>query len=96
MGVLRDTVWVITSRWNRWRGSLCSTHAWDTYIYTVLCGKPEGKKRFGSTTCKCENNIKIEHHIWREGVNSIHGSGHGQVTGCCEHGNETLGSVRLR
>jgi hypothetical protein len=39
-----------------------------TYIHTVLTGKPERKKHFGITTCKCENNIKTDHQIWREGA----------------------------
>jgi hypothetical protein len=37
-------------------------------MHTVLVEKPERKTRFGSTMCKCENNMKIDHQIWCKGA----------------------------
>jgi len=95
MGVLRDIIWVITSRWNRWRGGLRSTHARDTYTQFWL-GSLKGKY---VSEALCVNLRIILKQITKYGVrvqNSIHGSGQGQMTGSCKRGNETSGSVKLR
>jgi len=54
-------------------------------------GKPEGKRPFGRTRHRWENNIKMDlQEVGCGGMDWIEG----QVAGTCECGNEPSGSIK--
>ena len=62
--------------------------------WVVAFGNLEGKRQFWRTRCRWQDNITI-----RREINYEVGTGEGwfecgPVMGCCEHGNETLYSVK--
>jgi hypothetical protein len=59
--------------------------------YRVLVGKPEGKRPLGRPRCRWEYSCKVDRPEirWR----SVDWLRIGQFVGCCEHGNEPLGSI---
>jgi hypothetical protein len=61
--------------------------------YKVLAEKPEGKKPLGRARCRWENGIRMDLKEigWGCGV-KLTGSGWRSVKGCCEWGDEPLGS----
>jgi len=62
-------------------------------VYTVLVGKPEGKRQLGRPRRRREDNIKMDLHEVICGAWT--GSGEGQMAGTCECGNEPLGSTKF-
>jgi hypothetical protein len=62
-------------------------------VYTVLVGKPEGKRPLGRPRRRWEDGIRIylREIAWGCGLDST-GSGQGPVAGCCECGDESSGS----
>ena len=65
-------------------------------MYSVLVGKPEGKRPLGRPKHRWEDNIKMvlqEVGCGRYGLD-LAGSGYGQVAGTCECGNEPSGSIK--
>jgi hypothetical protein len=65
-------------------------------VFRVLVGKPEGKTPLGRPRRRWEDNIKMDIQVsgmWGYGLDPS-GSAQGQVAGCCECGNETLGSIK--
>jgi hypothetical protein len=63
-----------------------------TNVYTILVRKPEGKRSHGRPRHRWEDNIRMDLGVNYELVAS--GSGYKAVAGCCEHGNETSGSIK--
>jgi hypothetical protein len=64
--------------------------------YFFLVGKPERKEVTWKTRRRWEGNTKMTlKENRREGVDWFKfGSGEGQMAGCCEHSNETSGSIK--
>ena len=62
--------------------------------HRVLVGKPEGKREIARPRCR---RIILE-RIWTKSGSRLDcsGSGWGQVTGCCENGNEPTCSMNCR
>jgi hypothetical protein len=63
-------------------------------VYKVLVGKPEGKRLLGRPRCRWEDDIRMdlrEIGLGGCGLDSTV-SGQGLVAGCCECGDESLGS----
>jgi hypothetical protein len=61
-------------------------------LYKVLVGKPERKRPLGRPRRRWEDGIRMDlREIGREGVD-LTGSGLGLGAGCCECGDEPLGS----
>jgi len=65
-------------------------------VYSVLVGKPEGKRSLGRPRSSWENNIKIDLQEvrcggmdWIELAQDV-----SQVAGTCECGNESPGSIK--
>jgi hypothetical protein len=46
--------------WKFEMGGLCSSDVEGRGVYTVLVGKPEGKRPLGRPRCKWEDNIKMD------------------------------------
>ena len=65
-------------------------------VYSVLVGKPEGKRQLGRPGRRSEDNITMD--LQGEGCGRYEldtaGSGYGQVAGICECGNEPSGSIK--
>jgi hypothetical protein len=62
----------------------------------ILVGRPEGRRPLGRLRRRWEDNIKMDlkgNRVWGCGLDSL-GSGLGQVTGSCEHGNQPSGSIK--
>ena len=57
--------------------------------YRILVGKPQGIKLLGRLKRKWKDNIKMDLRElgWENGLDRS-GSGYGQVTSSCKHGNE--------
>jgi hypothetical protein len=53
--------------------------------YTIVVGKPEGKRPLGRSKRTGEDDIKMDHQDC--GLDSP-GSGYGPLAGCCEHRNK--------
>jgi hypothetical protein len=70
-------------------GRECSGMEEKRNAYRILVGKPEGKRPLGRPRHRCLDNIKIDLKeiglIWLR---------IGTVKGPCEHGNETLSSIK--
>jgi hypothetical protein len=62
-------------------------------VYRVLVGKPEGKRQLEISRRRWEDGIEMDLREigWGCGVDS-RGSGYGPLAGCCECGDEPLGS----
>jgi hypothetical protein len=56
--------------------------------YNILLGKPEWKRPLGRPRCRCDDNVRI-------GVREVGCKGVEWVLGSCEHGNESLGSIKV-
>ena len=56
-----NIVQVIKSRRMRWAGHVAGMRE-RTGVYTVLVGKPEGKRPLGRPRCRGEDNIKMDIH----------------------------------
>jgi hypothetical protein len=65
-------------------------------VYSVLVGKPEGKRPFGRPRRGWEDNIKMDLQDVGCGFYILvrAGSGQGQVAGACECGAEPSGSMK--
>jgi hypothetical protein len=90
-----NTVRVIKSRRMRWAVQIACIGE-RRGSYKVLVKKSEVKRPLGRTRRRWENNIKMDLHevgCGGYGLNRA-GSGYGQVTGCCECGNEPSGSIK--
>jgi hypothetical protein len=61
-------------------------------VYSVLVGKPEGKRPLGRPRHRWEDNIKVDLQEVGCGLGSV-GSGYGQVAGIYECGNEPSGPI---
>jgi hypothetical protein len=63
-------------------------------VYTVLVGKPEGKRPLGRPRLRWEDVIGMDLREIGLGVCGLDssGSGQGPVAGCCECGDEPAGS----
>jgi hypothetical protein len=66
------------------------------HAYNILVEEPEGKKTFGRPGRRWEDNIRMDlREMGWEGVDLYaSGLGQGPVADCCEHGNETSGSIK--
>jgi hypothetical protein len=65
--------------------------------YKLLVGNPEERKALGRPTCKWEDNIQIDlkrNRMCGYRLDST-GSGWRSVMGSCEHGNESLVSIKV-
>jgi hypothetical protein len=59
--------------------------------YNILVGRPEGRRPLGRTRRTWEDNIKMDlREIGFGDMDWIHG----QVAGCCEHGDEPSVSIK--
>jgi hypothetical protein len=85
---------VIKSRRLRWAGHVARMGE-RRDAYRVLVGKPEGRRPLERPWHRWEDNIKMDLRElgWGHGMYQS-GSGQGQVAGCCECGNEPLGSIK--
>ena len=63
--------------------------------YKVLVGKPEGRRQLERPRNRWEDNIKMDigEVGWGHGLDRSR-SEQGQVTCCCEYGNELSGFIR--
>jgi hypothetical protein len=63
--------------------------------YRVLVRKHEGKRPLGRYRRRWEDITKVDLQEirWRRGVD-LSATGQGQLTGCCEDGNEHSGSIK--
>jgi len=52
-------IWVIKSRRLRWAGHVACMGE-RSGVYRVLVGKPEGKRPFGKSRCRLDDNIKLD------------------------------------
>jgi transcription termination factor 2 len=67
-----NIVRVIKSRRMRWAGHVARMEE-ERSVYTVLVGRPEGKRPLGRPRSRWEDNIKMDlREIGIEGVNWIH------------------------
>jgi hypothetical protein len=63
--------------------------------YSILVGKPEGKRPLGRPRRRWVDNIKMDlRETGWYGLDQT-GSGYGQVEGSCEHGDEPSASLIL-
>jgi hypothetical protein len=64
--------------------------------FSILVGKPEGKRPLGTPRRRWEDNIRMDLKRDRMGWYGLDSSGSGQglVEGPCEHGNEPSGSMK--
>jgi hypothetical protein len=74
-------------------GGACSTYEGEE---SVIQGKSEGKRPLGKPRLRWEDNIKMElQKVGCGGMDcDLFGSGHGQVAGTGECGNELSGSIK--
>jgi hypothetical protein len=73
----------------RWAGHVARVGE-ESKVYKVLVGKPEGKRPLGRPRSRWENGIRMD---WLGGCRlESTVSGQGPVAGCCECGDEPLGS----
>jgi hypothetical protein len=86
---------VIKSRRMGWAGHVARMRA-RREAYRVLVGRPDGKGPLGRSKPRWEDNIKIDLQGMGWGGHGLDcsGPGQGQVTGSCECGNETSGSIK--
>jgi hypothetical protein len=64
-------------------------------VYTVLVGKPEGKRQLGRLMRRWEDNIKADlQKVGCGGMEWIELAQEGQVAGTCECGNEPSGFIK--
>jgi hypothetical protein len=56
---LPNIVQVVKSRQTRWAGHVVRMGE-DRDVYSVLVGKPQGKRPLGRPRCRCEDNIKMD------------------------------------
>jgi hypothetical protein len=64
--------------------------------YSILIGKPEGNRPLGTPRRKWKITLEWileKNRVGRYGMDEC-GSGYGPVAGCCEHSNETWGSIK--
>jgi hypothetical protein len=68
-------------------------HAWERNVYSVLMGKPEGKRPLERTRRRWEDGIRMDLREigWKCRLDPG-GSGQGPVAGCCECGDGPSGS----
>jgi hypothetical protein len=67
-----NIIHVIISRRMRWAGSVAGMGE-ISYSFSVLGGKPEGKRLFGRTRCRWEDNIRMNlREVGWEGVDWIY------------------------
>ena len=85
---------VIKSRRLRWAGHVTRMGV-RRGAYRVLLGKLEGRKPLGRPRRRWEDNVKMDLQEvgWGHGLDRS-GSEEGQVSCCCECGNETSGSKK--
>jgi hypothetical protein len=81
------------------RDGRCMLHVGrrKTNIYRVLLRELRGKSRLEKPRCRWEENTQriLREQRWGEKpILDSSCSGEGQMTGCCECGNETLGSIK--
>jgi len=64
--------------------------------YSVLMGKPEGKRLLGRPRRRCEINIKmdLQEGGWVGNGLDLYGTGWGQEAGTCKRGNEASVSIK--
>jgi hypothetical protein len=66
--------------------------------YSILVGKPEGKRPLGRPRRVRDDNNRmyLRETAWKD-VDRMHlAGGHGPMVGCCEHCNEPLATIRGR
>jgi hypothetical protein len=64
--------------------------------YRILVGKPEGKRPLGRPRQRWVDNIKMDlGEIGRDGTDWTELAQDRDQEGCCEHGDEPLGSLKL-
>jgi hypothetical protein len=61
--------------------------------YNILVRNPEGKRPLGRSRHRWEDNIRLDLREIGCGQDAS-GSGQGSVAGSCEHGIESLGSIK--
>jgi hypothetical protein len=61
--------------------------------YAILVGKPEGRRPLGRPGLKWEVILEWQRR-WEGCRLGSSDSGRGQAAGCCQHGNETLDSIK--
>ena len=86
---------VIKSRRMRWAGHVARMRE-RRGVYKVLVGKPEGKRPLGRPRRRWEDYIKMDLQEVGCGGCGLDrtDSGYGQVSGTCECGNESSGSIK--
>jgi hypothetical protein len=90
-----NTTRVIKSRRMRWTGHVARMGE-GRGVYRVLVGRPEGKRPLGRPRRRWENNIKIDlRETGIDGANWIRLAQDRVQWRACEHGNESLGSIRI-
>jgi hypothetical protein len=75
-------------------GRVCGMHGRGEKVYKVLVGKREGKRPLGRPGRRWEDGIRMDLGdigLWGCGLD-LTSSGQGPVAGCCERGDEPLGS----
>jgi hypothetical protein len=64
--------------------------------YRILMGKPEGKRPLGRPRRRWVDNIKMDlREIGWDGMKLIELAKEEPVEGCCDHGDEPSGSLKL-
>jgi hypothetical protein len=67
-----NIIWVIKSRRTRWAEHIARMGEL-TNAYNILLGKREGKRPFGRSRCRWQDNIRTDlREIWWEGVDGVH------------------------
>jgi hypothetical protein len=76
-------------------GRACSTNGEKRNTYRILVGKLEGKRPLGRPRRRWVDNIKIDlKEIGWDGMDWIDLAQDRELEGSCEHGNESLGSIK--
>jgi hypothetical protein len=85
---------IIKSRRVRWAGHVARMGE-KRNTYSLLVGRPEGRRPLGRPTHRWVDNIKMDlaDRMGWCGLDQS-GSGQGQVESSCECGNEPLGSIK--
>jgi hypothetical protein len=79
----------------RWTGQVACMGK-KRNAYTILVGKPEGKRLLGRHRCRREDSITMDlRKTGWDDMNWIHLAQNRDQWQTCEHGNEPLGSIKF-
>jgi hypothetical protein len=78
-------------------GGACMMHGKMKNAYTILVGKPEGKRPVKWPRCRWEATGNNKTNFRKAGLESVGWIplGQGPVAGCYEHGNEPAYSIKV-